>query len=135
MVGQWNATSKQDSITLGKNLGVKECICDSNGSEQKSEMKDVLSQVTMNSAIKNEILLKESNSEGSAISVPTDILSFWDCTLMRTGYINCMTTLAIHGNFVHQEIAEIARLCGSHMAHQKLYFTKNFTLTNFKSVY
>lgn len=54
VVGQWKATSKQgDGITLGKNLGVKECICDSNGSKQKSEMKDVLSQVTMNYTIKN----------------------------------------------------------------------------------
>lgn len=51
VVGQWKTTSKQgDGITLGKNL--KECICDSNGSKQNSEMKDVLSQVTMNSAIK-----------------------------------------------------------------------------------
>lgn len=53
---------------------------------------------------------------------------------MRLGYINCMTTLAIHGNFVHRKIAEISRLCGSHLAYQKLYFTKNFPLTKFKRV-
>lgn len=42
-----------------------------------------------------------------------------------------MTTLAINGNFVHQKIAESSRLSGSYVAHQQLYFTKNFTLTKF----
>lgn len=40
---------------------------------------------------------------------------------MRPGYINCMTMLAIHGNFVHQKIAETSRLCELYTAHKKLY--------------
>lgn len=46
---------------LGENVGVKGCICNSSGLKQQFEMKEVLSQVTTNSVIKNQILFKESN--------------------------------------------------------------------------
>lgn len=66
----------------GENLGVKECICYSGGLKQKFGVKEVLSQVTTNSGIKNQILFEESNSEVSAVSVPTDTLSFHDSELL-----------------------------------------------------